>query len=274
MGLKPYKLEESAYVIRRVELNHRHITNPWSIRQTGVYHGIKTDVSPSAPKLRLINFQSRFLLIAASINAESKIAQYLKEAAVTKTRICPWVIHRIIISDSLAGWQDYMASIESKLRDQTIAILCATNDGNAQDWDDKFGRQQGLNVLEGFVMDLMVIVPTMLDTIDGLRLQCRSFLERNSFLLTTTERITHEMILNEFDEYIKDAKLNVDRARELKFRTESTVNLLSLFLSQRSNESMHQLTEKSMKDAAAVKILTVITLIYLPTTIVAVRLPM
>jgi hypothetical protein len=34
---------------------------------------------------------------------------------------------------------------------------------------------------------------------------------------------------------------------------------------------MHHLTERSTKDAAAVKILTVITLIYLPTTIVAVR---
>lgn len=36
---------------------------------------------------------------------------------------------------------------------------------------------------------------------------------------------------------------------------------------------MHHLTERSTKDAAAVKILTVITLVYLPTTIVSVRTP-
>ena len=36
---------------------------------------------------------------------------------------------------------------------------------------------------------------------------------------------------------------------------------------------MHQLTERSTKDAAAVKILTVITLVYLPTALVAVRVP-
>jgi len=39
---------------------------------------------------------------------------------------------------------------------------------------------------------------------------------------------------------------------------------------QLESKSMHHLTERSTKDAAAVKILTVITLIYLPTTIVAV----
>jgi len=38
---------------------------------------------------------------------------------------------------------------------------------------------------------------------------------------------------------------------------------------QLESKSMHHLTERSTKDAAAVKILTVITLVYLPTTIVA-----
>lgn len=40
--------------------------------------------------------------------------------------------------------------------------------------------------------------------------------------------------------------------------------------SQNESKSMYFLTERSTKDAAAVKILTIITLVYLPTTIVAV----
>jgi len=272
LGVGPYQLEESAYVIRRVELNHRENSDPWSIRQTGVYHGIKTGMSAMAPKLRQTDLQSRFLIIAPSENAESKIARHLEQAALSKSSISPWNIHRIIISDSLAGWQDYMASIETRLWQQTVDLICSgpnDDDESPPDWNMKYGRRQELKVIENFVMDLMVIVPAMLDTIDGLRVQCRTFLETNEVELTKAERSCHEMILREFDEYVKDAKLNVDRAKELKSRTESTINLLSLFLSQHSNDSMHQLTEKSTKDAAAVKILTVITLIYLPTTIVA-----
>jgi hypothetical protein len=90
----------------------------------------------------------------------------------------------------------------------------------------KYGRRQELKVIENYVMDLMIIVPAMLDTIDGLRLQCRTFLEASEVELTKAERSCHEMILREFDEYVKDAKLNVDRARELKSRTESTINLV------------------------------------------------
>ncbi|PQE05919.1 cmgc cdk kinase protein [Rutstroemia sp. NJR-2017a BVV2] len=285
LGTGPHILEESAYVIRRVELNHRGNSDPWSIRQTGVYHGIKS--STMSPKMRQVVPQSRFLIIAPSINAESKIARHLEQAALSKSSISPWNIHRIIISDSLAGWQDYMASIETRLWQQTVDLICYGPNGDDKpppDWDLKYGRRQELKVIENFVMDLMIIMPAMLDTIDGLRVQCRTFLKTNEVALTKAERSCHEMILLEFDEYVKDARLNVDRAKELKSRTESTINLvcnasfnaevevdLSLFLSQHSNDSMHKLTtqEKSTKDAAAVKILTVITLIYLPTTIVA-----
>jgi hypothetical protein len=35
------------------------------------------------------------------------------------------------------------------------------------------------------------------------------------------------------------------------------------------SESMHELTKKSMQDAAVVKVLTILTLVYLPTTVVS-----
>jgi hypothetical protein len=70
------------------------------------------------PKLQQMGLHSRFLIIAPSENAEFKIARHLEQAALSKSSISPWNIHRIIIFDSLAGWQDYMASIESRLWQQ------------------------------------------------------------------------------------------------------------------------------------------------------------
>lgn len=43
---------------------------------------------------------------------------------------------------------------------------------------------------------------------------------------------------------------------------------------QKENIAMRGLTEKGTRDAAAVKVLTVITLVYLPATVVSVSRPM
>jgi len=112
-------------------------------------------------------------------------------------------------------------------------------------------------------------------------------------------------ILEEFDEYVMETEIYAQRGKALKERAHSTANLvchkttcfasaltnicnqLSDLLSyeegvglkdltketQLESKSMHQLTERSTKDAAAVKILTVITLVYLPTALVAVSFP-
>ena len=42
---------------------------------------------------------------------------------------------------------------------------------------------------------------------------------------------------------------------------------------RRENTTMRRLTEKSTQDAAAVKVLTMITLVYLPATVVSVGAP-
>jgi hypothetical protein len=41
--------------------------------------------------------------------------------------------------------------------------------------------------------------------------------------------------------------------------------------SHAENSNMRMLTEKGTKDAAAVKVITLITIVYLPTTVVSVR---
>lgn len=57
-------------------------------------------------------------------------------------------------------------------------IICATNDAE----DDlplehgiTFGTQQDLKVVEDFVLDLLMIFPTKIDTITGLRDQFQSY---------------------------------------------------------------------------------------------------
>ena len=107
-------------MLRRVELNGRAITkgeSEWSIRQTAVYH--KLMISSQETVSSMINFDSTFLLIAPSENAEWQMGRYLNQR-VSEYGGMPssWNIHRILIADSLRGWMDYMASLEARLKRQ------------------------------------------------------------------------------------------------------------------------------------------------------------
>jgi hypothetical protein len=110
-------------MLRRVELNGRDASNggePWSIRQTAVYHNLSEHTSPKE-KPRKANLKSTFLLIAPSENVEWHRSQYLENttgAGKTISQVVPWNLHQILIADSMRGWMDYMASLEERLKDR------------------------------------------------------------------------------------------------------------------------------------------------------------
>ncbi|KUJ20793.1 uncharacterized protein LY89DRAFT_640613 [Mollisia scopiformis] len=271
------KVHEYAYMLRRVELNGRAHTeddNPWSIRQTAVYHRL------SAPKTQ--SLKSTFLLIAPSENVEDQFGRCLSQSnAEDGMALSPWNVHRILVADSLRGWMDYMAYLEKGLKEQSDHIVLASvgddkvNLSPLTDFVINFDNRQQLKIIEDQVLDLQVILPGMLDAVEQLLREFSSF--------QTEEDGELNAIVGEFEEYVREVKMLVERSKALNDMARSTARLLSDLLSyeeavslkklsietQIESKSMCHLAEKSTKDAAAVKILTVITLIYLPTTIVA-----
>jgi hypothetical protein len=117
---------EFAYVLRRVELNGREVTEPWSIRQTAVYHKFLPEAESSyntsselTKKNRIQPSKSIFLLLAPSSNVEWMFSNCLDQSLPDElSLLSPWNVHRILIADSLQGWMDYMASLEKRLKDQ------------------------------------------------------------------------------------------------------------------------------------------------------------
>lgn len=268
------------YVIRQVELNGRGGTNPWSIRQTAVYHGRRPDESSSL-LVSIKTAPSMLLIIAPTSNAEMRMTAYLEERATDKRQMSSWDLHRIIISDSLSGWQDYMTSLEARLREQvcfpsieercsnsnnefsqTNLIICATDDMEEESSSGHgigFESRQELKVLEDFVLDLLMILRTKVETITGIRDQYKEYANECGKQMEPGDRVSHYLVLREFDEYVKDAESYLGYAKDLKDRIQSTVTLvcaasqivtfvkidllqLSDFLNHEENKSMHHLT--------------------------------
>jgi hypothetical protein len=112
-------------MLRRVEPNGRAATegeSEWSIRQTAVYHKLMTSNQETVSKT--VDFDSTFLLVAPSANAEWQMGKYLNQRVLEYTGMpSSWNIHRILIADSLRGWMDYMASLEARLKCQVSDFI-------------------------------------------------------------------------------------------------------------------------------------------------------
>jgi hypothetical protein len=112
-------------MLRRAEFNGRKPAtdlDAWSVRRTAVYHQRRCYYdSPlmegvSETPLNIEN-KSMFFLISPSENAENHL-----EKCCEPSRMSPWTAQRILIADSLRGWGDYMALLETHLNTQARNI--------------------------------------------------------------------------------------------------------------------------------------------------------
>ncbi|KAF9887508.1 hypothetical protein FE257_010086 [Aspergillus nanangensis] len=142
------------------------------------------------------------------------------------------------------------------------------------------GNRQRLKNFEDYVTDMQVIMHTMIDTISGIGKSCQQYCE-----LTCKDRQPDccKHVIEEFEASATQAAMYLERAQVLKARVQSTSQLLADLLaydqaraltelvqaSQVESQGIMELNKRSVDDAAAVKMLTVIGLIFLPSTIVA-----
>ena len=107
---------ELAYMLRQVDRHGRALLagqSPWSIRQTAVYcqfisTGRSRDLTRK-PKLT-------FMLIAPSKSAKKQVSSLLEYEITNEYAILPSKIHLLLVADSLKGWTDYMAWLETQLK--------------------------------------------------------------------------------------------------------------------------------------------------------------
>jgi len=124
-------------MLRRVELKNREVLggdSPWSIRQTAVYNRLqrKSNVCGISDKeqssLILPECRSTFLLVSPSENVELQFAECLEQATeAEESPLSIWNTLRILISDSLRGWVEYMAYLEKRLKHQVISPLLSSS---------------------------------------------------------------------------------------------------------------------------------------------------
>ncbi|KAF6234581.1 hypothetical protein HO173_007207 [Letharia columbiana] len=132
-------------------------------------------------------------------------------------------------------------------------------------------------------MDILLIFDATRDTITSVLDRYQEFCIGCGSTSDDGGRMGSDFIVCALQERQKDVHSSRNKVKILHKKVQGTANLLSSLLdhgngsslkqlaeeARKENIAMRQLTEKSTKDAAAVKVLTIITLIYLPATVVS-----
>ena len=97
---------DCAYGLRYVELKNRSKAEPWSIRQTAIYHKYKTDTKSST-----------WIMVSASPNTKRVLERYIsssKDLASLKV----FELHLLMIDTALANWPQYIMDLTDNISKQ------------------------------------------------------------------------------------------------------------------------------------------------------------
>ena len=97
---------DCAYGLRYVELNNRGKAEPWSIRQTAIYHKYRTETKSST-----------WIMISASPNTRGVLERYINSSEDLAS-LTAFEIHLLMIDTALANWPQYIMDLTDKISKQ------------------------------------------------------------------------------------------------------------------------------------------------------------
>ncbi|EWC46539.1 hypothetical protein DRE_04262 [Drechslerella stenobrocha 248] len=231
---------EICYNLRYFELNGRVPENPWSLRQTGVYHKYNAAIGksvwiflrPSERMIKLLENTLRYDSANSSIDTRAVL-----------------IYHALFISAALHSWKSYISFLESKLKKaEEISRFSNADQSNRNDYALDFSTCQELETLRYKLLKVLALLESTENIINGValhheKLQCT----------TETEQNHNERLTTAIDGYISEITYHRNRVSALLQRCTSTAKLLSSILAHRNAKLVLEATEASRRTLEAME---------------------
>jgi hypothetical protein len=269
---------ESMFGVRFVELHGRSDqavrSNPsarWSIRQSAMYlRG--TDGEDTAT----------CLFVTPSKSLKACLGSYLPRFSCLSTA-CVIELQALILDSSIRSWRPYIVALTTETDGHAANVLGAMPDDSGPMNMSNAGERQSLMILDEKIQNALSALRHTEQLLEAMS-------DEYAKLSTQGEDFISEEVLATFREMLRETTILVLRLEALQTRLQGVASIVSSFLelssgfalrqltleSRHENEAMrqlsermHRLTEKATQDAAAVKVLTIMTMIYLPATVVS-----
>jgi Mg2+ and Co2+ transporter CorA len=269
---------ECMYGLRFIDLNGRgnlhQPTSRWSLRQTAVYCRPRPSTN-----------EGTWILVTPSSLAKHRLTELFNDQA-RNSPSNPFTIHVLLLENAIANWRPYLVDLAAETDQHAAQLLGASRDDEGPISMADCGERQELMLLDEKLLNAELVIKATTSTVKYLL----KFYESTLKLKVEQQAVNDDSITFAFVNQLQELDLNSMRVEALRARLQGITNSVSSFLdlnsgfalqnlareSRKENEEMrhlsermHELTKKSTQDAAAVKVLTIVTLIYLPATVVS-----
>lgn len=276
---------EIGYNLYHVEEHGRPaLKDPWSVRQTAVYH-----------KLCFAQQSSTwiFVQLAKPIRDVIDIHREGDGCVASNTpadRLHPVTLHILIFTRSHRNWKRYIGYLAERLSDlHEIACFSEVDQRLDQDYGLEFADCQKMELLLGRIRRILSIVQAQMQTLLDIKTYCKKLQQSSTgeTTLTTTQSDHFELKIWEchkiLQTYIHDLKSLLESA-------ESTKSLLFKILDHRNDAVIHDngsalrslaqrssfqsdlmlsMAEVTYYDSRTMRIISFIAMIYLPVSLVS-----
>lgn len=241
--------------------------DPWSVRQTGVYHRVFR--TPNGYSSTVILLHPTPLAVSEAQKRLRQLESSTKRAKLIESN--PFSVHLNVLACYLHNWQTYLELLVSQFRGLR-------------------GRIAEIDIDRGRDLDLQTTTLRKLKEIEDRLLFRVSANVRSNIAIVEVllKACTHLQAIGAMDEehfadntsylqsFLNRLKSHQSSAGTLEKRLSATIGLLSNLLDLKNqkaagviNDNMLALTEETVDDSATVFVISLVTLIYLPSQWIA-----
>ncbi|CZR50160.1 uncharacterized protein PAC_00032 [Phialocephala subalpina] len=250
------------YLISYVEQSNGIGSRSWTMRQVGVFHHFV----PSGPG-------SLWIILHAKPNTrlQQRMEAALSQWQKSSSRPQVWhLMHLLVLSTYLNNWRWYLRSLSEEF--EKIADIVLTLDfSKPREYAHGLQMLLQLQHLEDKVLPLAPRFRASLATVQRLK-EMNSLFNKRGFCSGTEFR----HLANETTKYESQLKAHWQSVELLEKRAQEILKPLSVALNLKNqatvveiSNNMLSLTKDTVDDSATVRVITVVTLIYLPASFVA-----
>lgn len=271
-GLPGY---EFFYNLRYVEETGRD-SHPWSLRRMGVYQKYSAEAKTSV-----------WIFVQAT-----SIAKKLAKISAEARDPLHLAFHVSLLSSTMGKWTGYLKSLDRKIREKaenTRFFKSENIQTQTANPPVTFSDIQRLEFLQESIQDVIMILEENLKILEGIRALSKSSKYRGMMTSAGPSEMTMQME-EELEICVSRFTMHRGWAEMLLSRIRSTCVLTTALLGYRNDVSIHQntenmamiakatendsrtmlrLAEAAARDSITVRLITVITVIYLPGTFMA-----
>ncbi|KAL3461778.1 hypothetical protein BJX64DRAFT_151707 [Aspergillus heterothallicus] len=223
---------ELCYNIQYVERHGRELKDPWSLRQTGVYHQYSGQLG--SPRWVVINPSAKLghdIIGHVGIATEDSISR--------SDSVKTWSLHAELLFKLGSNWTEYVEYLASELAAQNNkACYSSIDSAESQGYTLAYADLQELHLLQAKIQTAATTLTSCIDNGKGCRTHIKIHAERDSNL----RRVFHL-----FDTYEADMVRNLSQVRALETRLKCTLDLLTKLLMFRNEELLHNSNRASCK---------------------------